>query len=362
MCTIGRASIRSTDKAHYHPDREECTAWREQGRTDCGSKRGRNSFLSTAFIPLAQNNLTVDCYDSGECNSINVITRDNYEFLRDSYFRYSLLLQKEGVHMPGNSIGEGIANLYDEMNTLVGDELHVNIEQEAGRLFFRLWKYHKWGSFTLYYFPVKFLESLNPILRRIAITFIHKLMKANGIDTFVDYEESDFLFEMLSEDDGSDPEEWKERMKLLDSYQEGKIGRLLKRVESKSYYKNLPKALDTYEPQNGFEQPLVDAMKRGLPFLTPARGIMQYAYDAYYSENPDFHPMYLQQQIRVVYDINDIVSDYLVDYYNSCSRETYDITPVTALDLSPDTEELFSMDDYPERFFRWADEFISLIS
>ena len=47
---------------------------------------------------------------------------------------------------------------------------------------------------------------------------------------------------------------------------------------------------------------------------------MQYAYDAYYSENPDFHPMYLQQQIRVVYDINDIVSDYLLDYYNSYSR------------------------------------------
>ena len=187
-------------------------------------------------------------------------------------------------------------------------------------------------------------------------------MKANGIDTFVDYEESDFLFEMLSEDDGSDPEEWKERMKLLNSYQEGKIGRLLKRVETKSYYKNLPKALEAYTPQNGFEQPLVDAMKRGLPFLTPARGIMQYGYDAYYSENPDFHPMYLQQQIRVVYDINDIISDYLVDYYNSYSRETYDITPVTALDLSPDTEELFSMDDYPERFFRWADEFISLIS
>ena len=63
-------------------------------------------------------------------------------------------------------------------------------------------------------------------------------------------------------------------------------------------------------------------MKRGLPFLTPARGIMQYAYDAYYSENPDFHPMYLQQQIRVVYDINDIVSDYLVDYWKSHSTLT----------------------------------------
>ena len=169
MCTIGRTTVKAAGEAHHRSDAKACTVRCEQGRTDCGSKRGRNSFLSTAFIPLAQNNLTVDCYDSGECNSINVITRDNYEFLRDSYFRYSLLLQKEGVHTPGNSVGEGIANLYDEMNTLVGDELHVNIEQEAGRLFFRLWKYHKWGSFTLYYFPVKFLESLNPVLRRIAI-------------------------------------------------------------------------------------------------------------------------------------------------------------------------------------------------
>lgn len=56
---------------------------------------------------------------------------------------------------------------------------------------------------------------------------------------------------MLSEDDGSDPEEWKERMKLLDSYQEGKIGRLLKRVESKSYYKNLPKASIHTNPKTG---------------------------------------------------------------------------------------------------------------
>lgn len=362
MCTIGRTTVKAAGKAHHRPDAEECTVRREQGRTDCGSKRGRNSFLKTALIPLAQKSLAVDCYDGGERNSINVITRENYEFLRDSFFRYSMLLQKEGVHTPGNSIGEGIANLYDEMNTLVGDGLHVNIEQEGGRLFFRLWKYHQWGSFTLYYFPVKFLESLNPVLRKIVITFLHELMKANGIGTFWDDYETDFMFEILSEEEDCEPESWKERMKLLDSYQEGKIGRLLKRVETKSYYKNLPKVLDTYKPRNGFEQPLVDAMKRGQPFLTPERGIMQYGYDAYYSENPDFHPMYLQQQIRVVYDINDIISDYLVDYYNSYSRETYDITPVTVRDLSPDTEELFCMDDYPERFFRWADEFISIIS
>ena len=362
MCTIGRTTVKTAGKAHHRPDTEECTVRCEQGRTDCGSKRGRNSFLSSALIPLAQKSLTVDCYDGYECEKINVITRENYEFLRDSYFRYALLLQREAVHTPGKSIGEGIARLYDEMDALVGDGLNVNIEQERGRLFFRLWKYHKWGSFMLYYFPVKFMESLNPVLKKIAITFLHNLMEANGICTFWDDYEADFMFEMLSEEDDSDPVDRKERIKLLDSYQEGKIGRLLKRVETKSYYKNLPKALEAYEPRNGFEQPLVDAMKRGLPFLTPERGIMQYGYDAYYSEDPDFHPMYLQQQIRVVYDINDVVSEYLVDYYNSYSRETYDITPVTVRDLSPDTGELFSMDDYPERFFRWADEFISLIS
>ena len=135
MCTIGRTPAGTAGKAHHRADTEGNPIRGGQERTDCGSKRGRNSFLSTAFIPLAQNNLTVDCYDSGECNSINVITRDNYEFLRDSYFRYSLLLQKEGVHTPGNSVGEGIANLYDEMNTLVGDELHVNIEHGRRQAF-----------------------------------------------------------------------------------------------------------------------------------------------------------------------------------------------------------------------------------
>ena len=54
-------------------------------------------------------------------------------------------------------------------------------------------------------------------------------------------------------------------------------------------------------------------------------------------------------------------TDCRVDYYNSCSRESYDIIPVTPLDLSPETGELFRMDDYPERFFKWADKFINII-
>ena len=47
-------------------------------------------------------------------------------------------------------------------------------------------------------------------------------------------------------------------------------------------------------------------------------------------------------------------------YYNSYSQETYDIIPVTTCDLSPETEELFRMDDYPERFLKWAEKFINI--
>lgn len=360
MCTIGRTAVGTAREARHRADRAELPVRDGQERKDCGSKRGRNHFLTTPLNPIAQNSLFVETYGRLDRDEANVITRENYEFLRDSYFRYAALLEKDAPHTPGNSIGEGITRLYDEMDALIGDGLNVNIEQENGKLFFRLWKCHKWGELTLYYFPVKFLESLNPVLRRIAITFLHGLMKANGIGTFLEHEESDFMFEMLLADDEVDPREWKERLKLLESYRNGKINRLLKRVESKSYYKDLPKALESYAPQNGFEQSLVDVMIQGLSFLFSERGIMQYGYDAFYSENPDFPPMYLQQQIRVVYDLNDVVSEYLIDYYNGYSQETYDIVPTTVCDLSPDTEEVFRMDDYPERFFKWAGEFISI--
>lgn len=52
-------------------------------------------------------------------------------------------------------------------------------------------------------------------------------------------------------------------------------------------------------------------MKEGLDFLSPEHGIMQYSYDPFYEEEPECLPMYLHQQIRVVYDSNDMVTDYL---------------------------------------------------
>ena len=91
-------------------------------------------------------------------------------------------------------------------------------------------------------------------------------MTANGISTILDDDDAEFIFELLSEDGGDDPQEWKSRVKLVRSYQEGKIGRLLRRVAAKSYYKDLRGAIGSSLPQKrGFERQLVDAMRSGLP-------------------------------------------------------------------------------------------------
>ena len=81
MCTIGRTPAGTAGKAHHRADTERNPIRGGQERTDCGSKRGRNSFLSTALAPVALKSLVVETYDGLQCGSINVITRENYEFL-----------------------------------------------------------------------------------------------------------------------------------------------------------------------------------------------------------------------------------------------------------------------------------------
>ena len=296
MCTIGRISGGTARETYHCGNRKEGALRHGKKETDCGTQRCRNSFLNATFLPISPSELFTDGTDG---KPHNLITQENYEYLRDSFFRYALLLKKEAVHTPGRTPGESIARLHEEMCNLVGNDMNVNIEQDEERLLFRLWKCHEWGELTLYYFPTKFMERLGPELRRISVTFIHNLMQANGINTVLDEDDMDYALTLMSEDDsGETASDRKKRRRLLHSYEEGRIHALLRRVERKSYYKNLPKAIDRYKPKDGYEQSLLSVMKEGLEFLTPEHGIMEYGYDPFYEEEPDFLPMYLSKQIR----------------------------------------------------------------
>ena len=360
MQTLKRISDGAACKVHHTRNRTSLPLRNRKTEKDCGAQRCRNRFLNTVFSSCVPGFLVKDY----EGKPFNILTEDNYEYLLGSYLRYAELTGVKARHVPGRNIGESIDQLVYDMETLLKDDVGVNIEQQGQRLYFNLWKCHEWGEYTLYYFPVKFVEGLNPVLRRIAISFINGMANANGIATILDGDDTEMVLDWIETDDRDEPEDdTRRRNAIVSSYRNGKIRRLLQRVESTSYYKNLPAAIRRYSPQDGWEAVLLELMEEGLQFLFPEKPIMRYCYDPFFEEDPDYRPMDLDRQIRIAYDIHDIVTESLEEQYNSERMETYDLIPVTTMALSPETDSLFKMeDDYPERFFKWSDKFINHIS
>ena len=359
MCTLGRTAAGTARKADNKPDRARIPAWDGQEGNDDGAKRCRCHFLTTPLRPIAPEHV-----QAGEENDgYELVTQENYEYLRNSYLRYAELMEATPNHRPGASLGESINNVYREMRALIGDKPNLNIEENGGRLYFNLWAYYEWGKYMVYYFPVKFIEELNPRLKRIAISFFNGLMHANGFSTIMEEYDLDIVLEWMTDTQCQTHEEVEKAKALKYSYDCGRAFKLLETVWKKSYHKNLKAAVDRYMPQNELERSLINAMQEGMEFIYTDRGLMHYAYDPYFDEECDYPPIPLDRQIRVLYDADDIVSDGILDYFNCEQRETYEITPVRCMALSPHTDKLFSMgDNYPERFFKWATKFIDIIS
>ena len=361
MQTLKRIPDGAACKVHHTGDRADIPSRDGKKKKDCGAQRCRNRFLRTVIPSTVPGFLIMDDH-TGE--PFNVLTKDNYEYLLGSYRRYAELTGVKDRHVPGRSIGESIGRLVCDMKMLLKDYAGVNIEQDGCRLYFNLWKSHTWGEYTLYYFPVKFVEGLNPVLKRISMSFIGGMAKANGIATVLESDHADMALDWIETDERDEPDDGTpRRLATVRSYRDGKISRLLKRVKSASCYKNLPAAIRRYSPRNGWERTLLELMDEGLQFLSPEKPIMHYSYDPYFEDDPDFRPMELDRQICITYDIHDVVTEYLENLYNTDRQETYDLTPITTMALSPETDRLFRMtDDYPERFFKWSDKFINHIS
>lgn len=359
MQAVGTLAAKFPGQVYHRPDRTRRSQRSEQEKTDYGAQRRCNAFLKTVFTPIAPAIVTRNW--QGE--DINYVTKENYTYLLESASRYASLMGVPLVHNPGNSIGEGISNIYDELDNIIG-EISLNIEPFEDKLQFVLWKYHTWGDYTFYWLPVKFTETLNPKLRKIARSFIHQFMHSNGMVTTNEAFDVEWILEWA--EDGlqeCDPEDRKKNERLLASYKSGKIYKLMERIDSKSYYKNLPAVLDRYVPNNEFEGELTRIFREGLQFIGKDKpSIMSYGYDPLDDEDRDYHPVDMERMIRVVYDLDDFVTEWMMDWANSELRESYDISPATQLAISPDTTELFSMDRYPDNFFKWFDRLCTLIA
>ncbi len=356
MRTSGRHTLATAGALHNIPNRADVSAGNRAEKADHGSFGSRYAFLRSRFRPIAPQ------FVSAGRDGVNCITERNYLYLRDSYYRYAELLCVAPKHVAGQSPGDGIAVLYHRMDKIVGDDINVNVEADGDDLHFTLWKQHDWGEYSLYWFPIKFAESLSPRLRRIAITFMHRLSHANGIPTMNGTELAEYTLDWI-ETNIADPacEEREELKATCDSYRNGKAYTALRRVENgDGVYADLDAAINEYVPRNDREQRFLELVRKGTEFIrddSPA--IMQYAYDADYEESPEFEPIRLDQSIMIVYDNFDTVSEYMIEILNGLVSDSYEIVPCTTMDVSPTTERLFAMDDYPERFFGWADEFLN---
>jgi len=359
MQTIGKLPAGKPGRIYNRADQTQYQERRRQEKKSNSSSGGCYSFLTTVFHPISQVHLITDY--KGE--SYNCITEENYRYLLSSARNYALLQGVELLHHPGNSTGEGISNLYTELNDILED-IQLNIEQEDGKLSFVLWKYCEWSEYTFYWIPVRFIENIGSELRKIVIDFMHQLIKSNGLKTTNKNPDMEYMLEYLEDNLSEyDKKERKQFEKIIQSYQSGKIYRLMERIETANTDYDISAMINGYRVKNDYERQLLSLLREGLYFIGEEKpSIMSYGYDPHDDEDRDYQPVDLDRMIRIVYDVDDRITQMVMEWTNSEIQEAYDISPVTSLTLTPETDNLFSVDPYPALFGQWCDKFCELIS
>ena len=134
-------------------------------------------------------------------------------------------------------------------------------------------------------------------------------------------------------------------------------------MEGKPFCIRLEDKIRECRTETKTERELLGLVSEGLELITPdSPCLIQYYYDWAYEKEPNFPPIELGTQIMLAYSNNDMLAENMESYFNSDCRETYTITPVTYMYLTPETDRLFHMDDYPERLSKWIQRFMQHIN
>lgn len=337
---------------HKQPEKKKVTA---TGK--------RNDFLTNRIAPVSTDLLMKD---STGTTTGNLTTSENLDYLYRSALRYAGLMNvrlpfriRKGVHPRIN-----IAALYKALDEILPE--YINIEKREGRLHFCLYRFHEWPDHTLFWIPIDFIENISVPLRRIVREFIRRFIRHHGLDNVTETWYYEMALEELgnweSREPDASPQKIRKYKQLATSYDSGKISKSLKRMEGKPFCSGLEEKLRECRTDIKAEQELITLIREGMELITPENPyLMWYDYDWAYEESSDFPPIDLSRQVMLVYSIKDALTENIEDYFNSDCRETYTITPVTYKYLTPETDELFQMDNYPERLSGWMQRFMQHI-
>ena len=321
------------------------------------ARRSNNDFLMGRILPAAP-----DYYmKPDEETEINLTTEKNFDFLYSSALKYAGLA---GVELPFRKTKEctriNITKLYKALDEILPE--HINLEIRDEILHFCIYRFHDWPDYQLFWIPLNFTEKLPRQLKRIALEFIRQLAHHHGIQNVTDSYYCGMAAECLRGyrcyDEEATAAEIRHKANLARMYEEGKVHRILERMGKRKFCSDLDKEMQQYHTKKNKESELLKLIAEGMEFISAdSPSIMQYYYDWAYEESPDFQPAGLDMQIMLTWSIYDDMNCEMESYFNSDCRESYAITPVTTLYLTPETDRIFTMDNFPERFGQWLSRF-----
>ena len=219
----------------------------------------------------------------------------------------------------------------------------------------------------MFWIPIDFTERLPVPLRNIVWEFIRQFVRHHGVCNVTEAFCYDFAIEELEDwenrDSDASPKEIRANKRLADSYQSGKRAKALKRMSGKPFCNSLEEAARNYRTKKGKEQKLLELIREGMALITPeSPNLTDYLYDWAYEEERDFYPVGMESQVMLVYSTDDTLAECMKGFMNSDYQETYALTPVTYRFLTPETDCLFQMGDYPERLSKWLARFTKHIA
>lgn len=361
MYTAYRTSIRESGTAYHIRTR---TNGNKQGNRQKEKKKNSTGRKPYGFLKTRIPSLAPDMYVETDTDTkVNVTTKENFDFLYRSAVKYAQLMDMELPYHPERktSIREKIGLLYDALDSILSH--HINLELVEGRLQFCIYHFHEWPEYTLFWLPIDFTEKLNGGLKKITLEFIRRFIKHHcmlDITETLYYEMIEGYMDCIDTKD-LDEEEMKEVQKQINlfySYNKGKIHNRIRRMYSKAFCRNLEDHIRNYKPSNKQEKRLLELIGEGMSLISDnSPCIMDYEYDWDGERERDFEPPPLRTQILLAYSISDYVTDEMENCFNSECQETFNLTPVSYTFITPETENLFRPDDYPERFSKWFSGF-----
>ena len=345
----------------YHPgnrtiDRHQQGNRREKAKKTSTSRR-RNSFLTGRILPVSTDYI-LTTYDGEE---INLTTAESYDYLYRSAMNYARLL---GTELPykiparkKRSYRMEIVRLYEALESIVSEQ--VNFEVIEGRFSFCLYRFHNWPDDTLFWMPIDFTNRLRRGLRQIVLEFIRRFVRHHRLERITELSHYEMIEDCLFDYASMDKRQKRQLMRLEKSYKNGgRIANALKRMSGRAFCTDWEKKLETFIPVDDSEKELLELIWEGKTFIgKDSPSILSYEYDWEREDEPDFFPIELSTLVALAYSIDDSVTKQIESYLNGIGMETHALTPVSTWILTPNTERLFPIDDFPEKFAEWFNRF-----